>query len=86
MSIVKFIKRIVRRWFESEPTPPPQIRRCVLNDCTNFDGIAYCCLDCPERERCPDKCHKTDTIYCVGVIEENDPNQSRSIKKESAIH
>ena len=44
------------------------MRTCLINDCTGFVGIAPCCLDCPEHDKCPDRCHKTDTIYCVGVL------------------
>lgn len=45
------------------------MRKCLINDCTGFVGIAPCCLDCEERQSCPDRCPKTETIYCVGVIE-----------------
>ena len=47
------------------------MRTCLINDCTGFVGIAPCCLDCAERQRCPDRCPKTETIYCVGVIEDD---------------
>ena len=58
------------------------MRMCLINDCTGFQGIAPCCLDCSERDRCPDRCPKTETIYCVGVIEDyNDKNTSRAIKE-----
>ena len=58
------------------------MRTCLLNDCTGFVGVAPCCLDCSERDVCPDRCPKTETIYCVGVIEEyNDKNTSRTIKE-----
>ena len=46
------------------------MRKCLLNDCTGFHDIAPCCLDCPDRSECPDRCYKTDTIYCVGVIDD----------------
>ena len=60
------------------------MRKCILNDCTDFKNIAPCCLDCKERDQCPDRCHKTETTFCVGVIDDQD--ESRTIKKESAIH
>ena len=45
------------------------MRMCLLNDCNcNNPEPAPCCLDCPEHDRCPDRCHKRDTTYCVGVI------------------
>ena len=47
------------------------MRTCVLNDCNcNSPDPAPCCLDCPDRSECPDRCYKTDTIYCVGVIDD----------------
>lgn len=60
------------------------MRTCLINDCTGFVGVAPCCLDCPEHDRCPDRCHKTDTIYCVGVLT-NDENKSRALEEEPAI-
>lgn len=58
------------------------MRTCPINDCTGFVGVAPCCLDCGERDVCPDRCPKTETIYCVGVIEDyNDKNASRTIKE-----
>ena len=58
------------------------MRTCMINDCTGFQGVAPCCLDCGERDVCPDRCPKTDNIYCVGVIEDyNDKNTSRAIKE-----
>ena len=61
------------------------MRTCLLNDCTGFVGIAPCCLDCPEHDRCPDRCHKRDTTYCVGVIE-RDQDKSRALKEKPAVH
>ena len=26
------------------------MRKCVLNDCTGFDTVAPCCLDCGDRD------------------------------------
>ena len=62
------------------------MRRCVLNDCNiNEPDPAPCCLDCDDRDICPDKCHNTQP--CNAVIEDyNDKNQSRTIKEESLIH
>lgn len=53
------------------------MRKCVLNDCTGFKSVAPCCLDCPHRDRCPDKCAKaergsTDTTFCASMIEVED--------------
>lgn len=50
------------------------MRRCVINDCTGFKTIAPCCLDCVEHD-CPDRCVKTDTTFCVGLIEERDDSE-----------
>ena len=47
------------------------MRTCLINDCTGFVGVAPCCLDCSERDVCPDRCPKTETIYCVGVIDDS---------------
>lgn len=46
------------------------MRLCVLNDCTGFKTVAPCCLDCPDKDVCPDRCNKTDTTYCVSLIED----------------
>ena len=59
-------------------------RMCLINDCTGFVGVAPCCLDCAERQRCPDKCPRTETTFCVGVIDDKDT--SRTIEEESVIH
>lgn len=62
------------------------MRRCVLNDCNDRE-IPPCCLDCPDYAVCPDRCNKTETTFCVGLIEErDDENKIRTIKKESAVH
>ena len=56
------------------------MKLCLLNDCTNFNGIAPCCRECPDP--CPDSCRKSETTFCVGVIEDyNDKNTSRTIKE-----
>jgi hypothetical protein len=62
-------------------------RMCLINDCNcNEHGPAPCCLDCSERDRCPDRCQKKETAYCVGVIETNDTDKNRTIKEQSIIH
>ena len=61
------------------------MRTCLLNDCTGFVGVAPCCLDCPEHDRCPDRCPRSETTYCVGVLE-NDQDKSRALKEKPAIH
>ena len=48
------------------------MRMCLINDCTGFVGAAPCCLDCAERQQCPDKCQRAATTYCVGVMKEDD--------------
>jgi hypothetical protein len=59
----------------------------LINDCNcNEHDPAPCCLDCSERDRCPDRCHKKETVYCVGVIETNDTDKNRTIKEQSIIH
>ena len=61
------------------------MRRCLINDCNcNEHDPAPCCLDCPERTACPDRCQKTNTVYCVGVIE-HDQDKSRALKEKPAI-
>lgn len=60
------------------------MRQCLLNDCTGFQGVAPCCLDCDDRDVCPDRCPKTETTYCVGVIDDKDT--SRIIKEKPIIH
>ena len=47
-------------------------RMCLINDCTGFVGVAPCCLDCADRQRCPDKCPRATTTFCVGVMKEDD--------------
>lgn len=49
------------------------MRYCFINDCNcNSPTPAPCCLDCPERQRCPDVCPRKETTFCVGVIKAND--------------
>ena len=44
-------------------------RRCLINDCTGFKAPAPCCLDCDQRDQCPDRCHKKESVFCIGVLE-----------------
>ena len=64
------------------------MRMCLINDCNiNSQEPAMCCQDCNDRDVCPDRCPRNDTVYCVGVIEDyNDKNQSRIIKKKSMVY
>ena len=55
------------------------MRMCLINDCTGLVGVAPCCLDCAERQRCPDKCPRTETTFCVGVLE----NDRKGISEKS---
>lgn len=48
------------------------MRICYINDCTGFVNAAPCCLDCPEKETCPDRCSRKESTYCVGVMREAD--------------
>ena len=57
------------------------MRTCLINDCTGFVAPAPCCLDCGERDVCPDRCPKTETIYCVGVIENDGKRVSETAKE-----
>ena len=46
------------------------MRMCLINDCNiNSQEPAMCCLDCKDRFVCPDRCPRTETTFCVGVIE-----------------
>lgn len=45
---------------------------CLINDCTGFESIAPCCLHCPLRPQCPDRCKKNENTFCVGVLNDND--------------
>ena len=57
------------------------MRTCLINDCTGFVGVAPCCLDCEDRDVCPDRCPKTETIYCVGVIENDGKRVSETVEE-----
>ena len=53
------------------------MRKCMyqyLNDCNCFqdDGPRPCCLECDEYEVCPEKCRKSETTFCIGLIEKSD--------------
>lgn len=56
--------------------------QCLINDCTGFVGIAPCCLSCDQREACPDRCPKTETTYCVGVIDDSEGISKKSNKDQ----
>ena len=55
----------------------------MINDCTGFVGVAPCCLDCSERQQCPDQCPRTETTFCVGVIENDSEGISAKVQKHS---
>lgn len=56
--------------------------KCLLNDCTGFEGIAPCCLYCDQREACPDRCPKSETTYCVGVIDDDSKRVSDDVQAD----
>lgn len=58
------------------------MRKCLLNDCTGFVGIAPCCLYCDQRDICPDRCPKSETTFCVGVIEDDSEGISKKSNKD----
>ena len=60
------------------------MRTCLINDCTGFVGVAPCCLDCEERQGCPDRCPRSETTYCVGVIDNDGKRISASVQKHTA--
>ena len=48
------------------------MRRCALNDCNiNEPDPAPCCLDCDDRDVCPDRCQRMETTFCVGVMNDD---------------
>ena len=59
------------------------MRICLINDCTGFKSPAPCCLDCEERQQCPDRCHRKESIFCVGVIEDDSKGISAAIQISS---
>ena len=61
------------------------MRLCVINDCNcNSPDPAPCCLACSERDVCPDRCPRTDNIYCVGVIENDGKGISATVQTHTA--
>ena len=56
------------------------MRRCLINACNiNEPEPALCCLDCGDRDICPDRCPRTETTFCVGVLE----NDCKGISEKS---
>lgn len=56
------------------------MRRCLINDCNiNEPEPALCCLDCGDRDICPDRCQRTETTFCLGVLE----NDCKGISEKS---
>lgn len=56
------------------------MRRCLINDCNiNEPEPALCCLDCGDRDICPDRCPRTETTFCVGALE----NDCKGISEKS---
>lgn len=56
-------------------------RTCLINDCTGFVDVAPCCLDCAERQQCPDRCPKSETTFCVGVLNDDSKRVSETVKE-----
>lgn len=53
------------------------MRKCFyqyINDCNNFqdDGPRPCCLECEEHDNCVERCPRSETTFCVSMIEERD--------------
>ena len=53
------------------------MRKCFyqyINDCNNFQdaGPRPCCLDCEEYDKCVERCPRSETTFCVSMIEERD--------------
>jgi hypothetical protein len=59
------------------------MRTCLINDCTGFVDVAPCCLDCGNRDTCPDRCPKTETTFCVGVLNDDSKGISAAIQISS---
>ena len=58
------------------------MRKCVINDCNcNSPELAPCCLDCDDRAVCPDRCPRTETTFCVGVIDDDSKRVSETAKE-----
>ena len=62
------------------------MRRCLLNDCNinELHNPAPCCLDCDDRDICPDRCPRSETTYCVGVIEHDSKRVSATVQTHTA--
>ena len=60
------------------------MRMCWINDCNiNNPELAQCCFDCDDREICPDRCPRTETTFCVGVMKEDDCKRNTTQIQES---
>lgn len=56
------------------------MRKCFyqyINDCNNFqdDGPRPCCLECEEYDKCVERCPRSETTFCVSMIEERDDDR-----------
>ena len=60
------------------------MRTCLINDCTGFVAPAPCCLDCDDRDICPDRCPRSETTYCVGVLENDCKRISATVQTHTA--
>lgn len=58
------------------------MRICLLNDCDNFQTYRPCCLDCEERQRCPERCQRKETTFCVGLMEGDSAKDKVNIVKK----
>ena len=59
------------------------MRMCWINDCNiNEPEPALCCLDCGDRDICPDRCPRTETTFCVGVLENDRKGISEKNNKD----
>lgn len=52
---------------------------CLLNDCQGLSRVAPCCLYCDEHG-CPERCHKTENTFCIGVIEDDGKGMAKPIQ------
>lgn len=61
------------------------MRRCLLNDCNCREpDPAPCCLDCEQHDQCPDRCHKKESVFCIGVLEYDSKGISAEIPGSEA--
>ena len=61
------------------------MRMCLINDCNiNIQEPAMCCLDCGDRSVCPDRCPKTETTFCVGVVDYDSKRISATVQTHTA--